>query len=92
MTTPLLGFGLAPLGTSPFGTGTPANAGAGSPRLFRRPDGSQGDAALIDPVTRDFVLDATQFWLRHAPEPEREAAEMAETARIKAIEDARKKG
>ncbi len=52
------GFGLAPLGTTPFGFGSPALADPNVGKPLTKADGSQGDARKINPVTRDYELDA----------------------------------
>ena len=55
------GLGLAPLGTSVLGYGTPATSDSTTraPYLIEKGDTTQtqGDAALINPATRDFVVD-----------------------------------
>lgn len=57
MSTPALGMGLCPMGSSPFGFGVPADRGLGPPRLLIQQDGSQGDVVLLDTTTGDYVLD-----------------------------------
>lgn len=53
-----LGMGFAPLGFSLFGFGFPAVAGYQTGfTLEKNPDGPSGDARLIDPYTRDYVID-----------------------------------
>jgi len=54
---PDIGMGLAPMGTSPFGFGTPAIANSSSTKVLKKPDGTQGAVPLI--VKGDFVLDET---------------------------------
>lgn len=52
MATTVLGFGFAPLGTSPAGFGVPASSDApGVPAI--------GTGRYIDPTTRDFAMDTT---------------------------------
>lgn len=58
MSSPTLGFGTCPLGTAPFGYGSPATTDVDQAKIFLKADGTQGDAALINPRTRDYVLDA----------------------------------
>jgi hypothetical protein len=57
MSTPFLGFGLAPAGTSAFGYGSPATANANTGLAMTKDDGSQGAARMIDPHTRDYRFD-----------------------------------
>lgn len=52
------GMGFCPLGGSLFGFGSPATAGTSTGyTLEKNPDGFSGDARLIDPYTRDYVVD-----------------------------------
>lgn len=59
MTAVNLGFGLCPMGSTPMGFGLPGSIDAMAPRPLIRVDGTQGDAALIDTTTGDYVLDAS---------------------------------
>lgn len=52
-----LGAGLCPAGVTPMGYGFYALPETATPQAFRLPDGSTGDAPLIDAKTGDFVLD-----------------------------------
>jgi hypothetical protein len=54
----ILGMGACPMGSSLFGYGTTPAAPAATAALLVKLDGSQGDAALIDTQTGDYVLDA----------------------------------
>lgn len=54
-----LGMGFAPLGLSLFGFGAPATAGQASGYVLETsPNGASGDARMIDPYTRDYILDS----------------------------------
>lgn len=53
------GIGFAPIGTSLWGYGTVDIANSSSTNVLKKTDGTQGAVALIDPKTRDYVLDDT---------------------------------
>lgn len=54
----LLGFGLAPFGTSAYGYGQfDYSATDPKPALFQQLNGDPGQTALIDPTTGDYVVD-----------------------------------
>jgi hypothetical protein len=58
----MLGLGFAPLGTSLAGFGVPDTAVISKPRVFIKADGTQGNAALLQPNDEgklDYVLDAS---------------------------------
>ncbi len=55
----VLGMGAAPRGSSLFGYGVTPAAPAATAALLVKQDGTQGDAALINNQTGDFVLDAS---------------------------------
>src|SRR5690348_11993238 len=55
----MAGFGVAPLGTSPFGVGTPASA-------VEPPDGPAG-SRFINPTTRDYEVDETTGQFKQMP-------------------------
>ena len=54
--TPYLGLGLAPFGTVPFGFGAPALANPNVGKIFDNNDGTIGNNRLIDPRTRDYLM------------------------------------
>src|SRR5574343_541381 len=61
VSTPNLGAGIAPAGTSPFGFGAPAVITTRETHLFAMSDMGEtgvGSARRIDPTTRDYVIDA----------------------------------
>lgn len=53
---PPKGWGLFPWGKSPWGYGQPASINKRKPGTLLKPDGSQGNARLIDQNTRDYVI------------------------------------
>lgn len=53
-----LGFGFSPFGTTPFGFGAVPAVNSTTAKLLKKPDGTQGNAPLIDTVKRDYVLDS----------------------------------
>lgn len=55
----MTGFGVQPLGTSPFGVGTPASA-------VEPPNGPSG-SRYIDPITRDYSVDPTTRQFKQMP-------------------------
>lgn len=55
--TAWLGAGLCPAGLTPCGYGYFQIQETATPRAFKLPDGSTGDAPLIDAKTGDYVLD-----------------------------------
>jgi hypothetical protein len=55
----MAGFGAQPLGTSPFGVGTPASA-------VEPPDGPSG-SRFINPVTLDYEVDGTTRQFKQMP-------------------------
>lgn len=57
MSTTFKGFGISHAGTSPFGFGDVATADANVGNTLLKTDGSQGDASMISPITRDYVFD-----------------------------------
>jgi phage gp46-like protein len=57
--TSVLGMGFCPMGFSIFGFGSPATAGTETGNLLQQSNNSpSADARLIDPYTRDYVIDA----------------------------------
>jgi hypothetical protein len=57
-----LGIGLAPLGTCLAGFGVVDTAEISAPAIFKKPDGTQGNAALLVPNDEgklDYVVDAS---------------------------------
>jgi hypothetical protein len=54
----ILGMGACPMGSSLFGYGTTPAAPAATAALLVKQDGTQGDAALLNAQTGDYVLDA----------------------------------
>ena len=56
---PFLGFGYSAFGTTPFGFGAVPASDSTTAQLFVKPDGTRGNAPLIDSIKRDYVLDAT---------------------------------
>ena len=57
MASDSLGFGLSPFGSSVYGFGQAASVDSTTAKLFLKPDGTRGNAAKIDPYTKDYVLD-----------------------------------
>lgn len=58
MSNPNQGMGNCFMGSSRFGYGNPATQDPIQRALLRRPDGTLGDCALLDPASADYVLDA----------------------------------
>lgn len=59
MSTPMLGAGFAPAGTSPAGIGAPSTASAPAGSVFRDPyTGAIRTGRRIDPRTRQYVFDS----------------------------------
>lgn len=56
---PDLGIGLASLGSSPLGFGSPSRANSTTAKLYLSPTGQKRNAAAIDTVTGDLQRDAT---------------------------------
>jgi hypothetical protein len=54
-----LGFGASPFGSSPYGFGAIPASNSTTAKLLKKPDGTQGNAPLIDTQSRDYVLDDT---------------------------------
>ena len=54
----VLGFGKSGFGGSQFGYGTPSKVNSSVSRMWIKQDGTQGNAAMIDPTTGDYLLDA----------------------------------
>lgn len=56
-TTPYKGFGICPIGSVPFGYGSPATARPNIGAALTTTKGTAGNARLIDPRTKDYVID-----------------------------------
>lgn len=58
MSTTTLGMGFSPLGFSLFGYGSPATGSFDQGYTLQEvPNGTSGDARIIDPYTRDYIID-----------------------------------
>lgn len=56
---PDTGIGLAPMGSSPLGYGSPSQTNSTTAKLYLASDGTRRNAASIDTVTGDFQRDPT---------------------------------
>jgi hypothetical protein len=55
-----MGFGDSPFGSGPYGLGTPATPPTPAPQMYADPvTGQIGSGRLIDPVTRQYAIDAS---------------------------------
>lgn len=57
MSTPALGLGACPCGSVPAGFGTPASLDTQPRNVLTCADGTQGNAALLDYTSGDYVID-----------------------------------
>lgn len=53
-----IGFGQASFGGSQFGYGTPSQVNSSIAKMWIKQDGTQGNSAMINPATGDYLLDA----------------------------------